>query len=258
MPRALHLGLVLTLVGVAGFLVSGYAMARRVRAYYDAAPPPQHLLVPVAGRDFTAFGHPVRLTDATTDTGHPALRIEYAGHTDLIPVHPPAAPLPTLDGYSEWLALLAFAPMADGRVRLDEAALARGEPGARLVLVKRNAAPGFEDDPGGLVARTRWTFDFVEFLPDGTLSAKRMQFRNRRGVLPAQQDDPATKVQPIEERSWEWQAALYAIPKLHISNYRYKTDAVSGVGWTLPAAGFSVLILTAGAALLASTRVRPR
>jgi hypothetical protein len=263
MTRPSQIGLALCLLCGVAFVTSGWFMARRVRDYYDAVPPPSHLFVNVSARTFEAFGKPVRLTDAQTDGDTPALRVEFADRSLLLPVHPPTAPLPDLEGYNEWLEVLAFAPMTDGRVKLDEAALLRGEPGARLVIVKRNAAPGFEDDPGGLVARTRWTFDFVELTPAGDITTRRMQFRNRRGELPALKDDPAAAVAPIEERSWEWQAALFTIPKLHISSYRYKTDAVDGsdqhpgMGWTLPVAGFSALGLTLSLALFASGYVRP-
>jgi hypothetical protein len=278
MSRVVQVGLVLLLLGGAGFLASGYAMARRVRAYYDAVPPPEHLFVPVNGRSFEAFGRPVKLEDAKTADGTHALRVRFGERELLVPVTAPVAPLPDLEGYNEWLEVLAFGPMEAGRVLLNPeaggdatavggagaAGGAGGAGGARLVIVKRNAAPGFEDDPGGLVARSRWTFDYIELKPDGDFATKRMQFRNRRGELPALKDDPTAAVLPIEERSWEWQAALYVIPKLHISNYRYKVDAISGspehegMGWTLPAAGVSVLVLTIGAGMVASGFVRPR
>jgi hypothetical protein len=257
-----QLGLALAVVSAGVFLVSGYFMAQRVQAYYRAEPPPQFLLTQTRERSFTAFARPVKIDDDTTPDGRRALRIRFGDAELLLPVHAGAPNVPHLGAYDEWLAVLAFQPMVAGQVKVDVADPASA---GRLVLIKRNAAPGFEeDDPAGLVGRKLWTFDLIEFKSDGTLSQRLLQFRDRRGRLPALDADPKSPVESIQERSWEWQAALFAIPKLYISSYRYRTDAVNGnpenegMGWTLPAAGVSVLAGTAGIALFLSGFVRRR
>ena len=119
---------------------------------------------------------------------------------------------------------------------------------------------------GGSINRKQWTFEIVEFTNDGDiLPIRTVQFQStdrRTGelYLPASRDNPASTIEPIAERSWEFQAVLYAIPKLQIANYRYKTDAVSGsrnapgMGWTLPAAAYSMIVAIVGAIMLAVGR----
>lgn len=252
------LGLLTAVACFCVFVLSGFFMAKRVEAYYEAVPPPQHLFKRFYIREFPAFGRTVTLTDATTPDGKSALRIRSGDQETLLPVHPPKArDFKDLSSYDEWLAVLAFAPMAEGRVDVDPAT---GRTDVRLAVVKRNAAPGQEDDPIGLVGRKLWTFDVVEILADGGFAQRRMQFRDRQGNVPALEADPASVVVPIEERTWEFQAALFAIPKLHISRYRYTTDAVQGsaghdgIGWTLPAAAFSMLGVVVGCGLMMAGR----
>jgi len=262
MINQFKLGVLVATGCLATFVSSGYFMAHRVRAYYDAVPPPQHLFKQFYIREFQAFGRPTKFSDDTTPQGATAMRIDYGDQSIVVPVHPPAAPnFSELSAYNEWLAVLAFAPMFEGRVKADPET---GATDVRLVLAKRNPAPGQEDEPGGLVGRKLWTFDFVELLPEGGFATKRMQFRDRRGKLPALEADPASGVVAIEERSWEFQAALYTIPKLHISNYRYKIGAVQGsgqhegMGWTPPASAVSVLGVVIGCGLMMGGRAAPR
>jgi len=199
--------------------------------------------------------------------------------------------------YDEWLAFLAFEPFkssaavqtsqADG-VQAGSDMAGTNQPGIgqtgtgqtgtgratssqaasdlRFVLVKRNASPGNDDGMGGTVDRKHWTFDVIEFLPSGGISPMRtLQFqaadyRTGELYLPARRKDPGTRVEPIADRSWEFQAVLYAIPKLQIANYRYRTDAVagtdqvSGMGMTLPGAGFSVMGIVLGVIMTAIGR----
>lgn len=237
-------GLFLALVSGAAFIASGWFMAARISDYYKAQPPPQHLFKPILTRDLTVFGRPATFTDTTDASGSHALRVRYGDLERLITLHaPPVSGRPLLDAYNEWLSLLAFAPLANGRV-----AVAPDEPDARLVLVWRIAAPGQDDPMGGLKDRNRWTFGLLEFQRDGTLSERLLQFPDKRGTGKLQfvSEAVSARVEAIQQRSWEWQAALFVIPRLHISNYRYNTDATSAMGWTLPATGFSMLGVLVG------------
>ncbi|MFN0012687.1 MAG: hypothetical protein ACKVS8_13700 [Phycisphaerales bacterium] len=232
-------GLLLVIVSGVVFVASVWVMAQRVSGHNLAEPPSTYLFTPVWTRAFTAFGKPVTLTDDTDADGNHVLRVKFGDSERLVRVHrPPAVGRPELDAYQEWLSLLAFAPMTEGRV-----VVVPGEPDARLVIVWRIAAPGQDDAMGGLKDRNRWTFGLVEFQPDGTLSERLVQFPDKRGTgkLRFISDEISARVEPIAQRSWEWQAALFVIPKLHISNYRYNSDAVESMGWTLPGAGLSML-----------------
>lgn len=248
------------------FAFAGVSMGQRVRAYYEAVPPPRHVFRQILQREFAAFGHPLKLSDAQTPDGAPALRIEYAGQRSLLPVDAPVAPgVEDLGAYTERLALLAFAPTERGRLPAD---LSDAEQ-ARLVLVSRRAAPGRDDDMAALVGLRLSTFDVIEFKPDGTLDGRRMQIQVRDRQtggwkLPAREADPATDVIAIEPRSWEFQAALFALPKSHNSYFRFEQDAVRGsggvpgMGWTLPTAAFSALGVMVGLMVTLAARTHRR
>lgn len=242
-------GLFLAILSGITFIASGWFMAVRIGDYYKSEPPPKHLFKRITLRDLTAFGRPVSLTDAADESGHHALRVRYGEVERLVPVHaPPVSGRPLLDAYDEWLSLLAFAPMTDGRADVGPDA-----PDARLILVWRIAAPGMDDPMGALKDRNRWTFGLIEFQRDGTLAERLLQFPDKRGTgkLKFISDSVSARVEPIAQRSWEWQAALFVIPRLHISNYRFNTDATTAMGWTLPVAGFSMLGALVGTMMFA-------
>ncbi len=259
--RAILLGRCLTIASLTLFVVSGLFMALRVSDYYKANPPPRHLLQKIDDRNIAIWEKPLALADTTTPDGHAALHIAFGDTTVLFPCHRPKAPgIKDLDGYEDWLALVAFAPMKEGRVLLDPQSPESAASDLRLVLVSRNAAPGHDDDMGGLVGRKLWTFTLLEFHPDGTTTQREVQFpaykfTTGRKYLPAEEADPETKVEPIEERSWEFQVALLAIPKLHISNYRYRNTGVNAMGWTLPGTGFGMMGVIGGIVLWQGGRI---
>ncbi len=251
-PRTISLGIALTITSVLIFVASVLFMSWRVAEHHRSAPPPEYLFKSITRRSFEVWGRPLNLTDVTVDGEH-ALHIRYGDRELDLPVHhPKVSGMPELDAYEEWLALTAFSPLDKGEVPLDlSGAQARD---FRLVIVKRNPAPGHDDEMGGLVGRKLWTFDLVEFLPSGDITQRRVQFPaveygTGKKYLPALRADPSAKVEPIAERSWEFQAALLAIPRLYISTYRYRDTSVQAMGWTLPAAGFSMMGVVCGVAV---------
>ncbi|MGD9688598.1 MAG: hypothetical protein AB7K52_03455 [Phycisphaerales bacterium] len=256
--RAITLGIALVSASAALVAISTAFMARRVAAYYEANPPPRHIFHQIKDRRFRIWDRQIELTDARTPEGAPALRVSIDAEPYLLPCHAPKVQnLPDLGGYDDWVAVATFAPLEQGEVQRDPMG-----PGheLRLVVVSRNAAPGHDDDMGGLVGRKFWTFDFVELRPDQTFTRRVLQFpaykyTSGKKYLPALEADPQADVEPIAERSWEFQAALLAIPKLHVSNYRYRTTGVSAMGWTLPGAGFGVMGIIAGIVLWQGGRI---
>ncbi|MBL0869476.1 MAG: hypothetical protein IBJ18_02750 [Phycisphaerales bacterium] len=320
MNTALSVGLVLSISSIALVGYSGWNMAHRVRTFNEANPPAQWHFERSYARDSFAHGRAVNIADvidpasasATTEDNKPVpvntVQITYAaspvdsatavtkdkrttlsiapnaqpfpGASVLLRVNPPAVnAFKDLSVYEEWLAPLAFAPLKDGK--LDPGA-STGK-GVRYAVVNRRGAEGYDAQTWGAVRVKDWTFDIIEFNPDGSLSARVVQFPDRRGRLPAEvyaredlakQGKPVpelppvgprlTQVEMLQERSWEWGAALFAVPKSQVSRYRYKVDAVDGtddtpgMGWTLPAAGVGVLTLTLGVGLMLSSTVRRR
>ena len=58
----------------------------------------------------------------------------------------------------------------------------------------------------------------------------------------------------LKENTWEMQAALLLMPKGLGPSYKPQNDALSSVGWTLPAAGCSMLLLLASIVIYAGFR----
>lgn len=317
MNTALSVGLVLSVSSIALVGYSGWNMAQRVRTFNEANPPAQWHFERLYARDFFAHGRAANIADvidpasasATTEDNKPVpvttVQITYSpivgspsenaprttlsvapnaqpfpGATVSLRVNPPAVnAFKDLSVYEEWLAPIAFAPLKDGKL---DPAVVTGR-NVRYAVVNRRGAEGYDAQTWGAVRVKDWTFDIIEFKADGSLSARVVQFPDRRGRLPAEvyareelakQGKPVpelppvgprlTQVEMLQERSWEWGVALFAVPKSQVSRYRYKVDAVDGtdntpgMGWTLPAAGVGVLTLTLGVGLMLSSTVRRR
>jgi len=211
----------------------------------------------IDARSTTFAGRTLTITDARTPQDTAAMKIVYGDNTFTLDVKEPPAALPNLSAYTEWLSPLYFAPIKDGEISVDWTS---GE-GVRLAIVNRSTA-GYDDRTWGSVRVKDWIFEVIELKTDGTIDRKRMQFRDRRGRLPALQANPNTDILPIDERTWQWQAALFAVPRLQISRYRYGSDAVRGtvdtpgMRWTLPVTGFSAMGLFIGVVMVMAGSVK--
>lgn len=248
-------GLVVLVSCGIGAIASGWCMAVRIRDYYRDAPPPEFFFKPTVDRSFSIDGMPVSLTDEHTPDGRAAMRLRYGQDEAIFPVIPPPVDkFKDLSGYEESLRVLAFAPIRAGQVETE----IDGNPAVRIIVISRTPAPGREAEPGALVGSKLWTFQIFEFVRGGGLVRRMLQFPDRRGNLPAVAADPSAGVEQIRERTWEWQAALWAMPKLYASRYKYKTDAFEGMGWTLPAAAFGMLGVLIGTGLVLMDRAGPR
>ncbi|CAN5842504.1 hypothetical protein BH11PLA1_BH11PLA1_23820 [soil metagenome] len=247
MRTSTKIGAALTIASLALALVSAWCMAQRVKDYYLAMPPARWHFEALKDRNISVLGQTLAVRDAELVPGVPAVEIAFGTQSVKLPVHAPVAPNYTdLTVYDDWLAVLGYVQIKEGVVTA-----AAGEK-PRYVIVNRREPTGFSPDTWGAVRIKDWTFDFVELNADGTMTRTLWQFPSRdrntgQLYLPAQRDDPTLAVEMIQERSWQWQAALFAIPKSQISRYRYLTDAVAGsagaagMGWTLPVAGFAIM-----------------
>jgi hypothetical protein len=270
MPSLKTIGCV---VLVASASVAGYStlrMAQRVEDFNEVEVSTIWHAQRTRLRQFNFRGLPVSLTDAPrAPDGTSRLTLTYAGTSVELAVHTPPIPnAKDLKAYDEHLAVLAITPNKAGKLQADPFS----DEGWRLLVVNRQTAAGYDDDTWGHVRVKDWVFEIYELAPPGTVSMRRVQFPDRAGRIPAEVDarralkaagqpvpaDDArlTDVEKIEERSIEWQAALFAIPKAQMSRYRFKTDAVKGsddaqgMRWTLPAAGFGMMGVVAGVTLL--------
>ncbi len=269
MQTSTKIGLALTVVCSVALLFSVYVMAGRVAAYYRANPASQWHFENQINRSFTAYGRTVKVEDLPPDpvreaAGVGQVRVTYGEQTLRLNVNKPVVPsFDDLTVYAENLAVLMYSPIEAGQLRMDEAGVAQ----ARWVIINRRSAPGYSPETWGSVRVRDWLFDVIELQPDGTINTTVMQFpakdrRTNELFVPALREDPNANVSMIPERSWQWGAALWAVPKSQISRYRFRTDAVAGtdgsngMGWTLPAAAFSTMGLFAGVGLLMASRVR--
>lgn len=257
MNRLAKLGCLILLPCGALAIGSGYLMAQRASDFNAVAGGERWHFEDADSRRIEFFGRTLAFTDAKLDDGRNAMRVTYGDKSLLLEVKDPPADLPDLSGYKEWFRPVYFAPIIDGDIGVNW----KTREGVRLAIVNRSTV-GYDASTWGSVRAKDWQFDIIEVTREGDLVQRRMQFPDRRGRLPAKLDDPNTTVQLLEPRSWEWGVALYAVPRLQISRFRYGTDAINGtleapgVGWTLTAAGFSAFGAMIGAGLLLASTVR--
>jgi hypothetical protein len=240
------------------FVASAAVMARRAGEFNRAQSFPHFRFDVTNSRAFKVFDRAVQLTDEPGER-EGNLRIQYGDLVRDVPVKkPPALNLPDLGGYQEWLKVIEVheverAPATDGK-----ATIAQDKPGsARLVLVVRRPAAGFDPETWGTARVDDWTFDFHEFQPDGTIETSTFRWprsdhgeeKLRKQVESGDQfARDLAAIPPLPERTWEYQAALHAMPKLSVPKYRFQNDAFTPrvMGWTLPVGMLSVLGMLVG------------
>lgn len=277
MNRLVRMGVTVLGVSLLGAGVGTYFMAQRVRAFNQSLPE-QFLFKAEAGRAVSAFGRSITFEDTTTTpaSGEPqaAVRVSYGDASVTVPVIAPKVKgFKDLTTYEDSFRVLSFAPIKEGKADIKPFSDANW----RAIVIARETRPGFDQDTWGEVRIKDWTWVIYEFMPDGTIAGPRtVQYRDRRGRAPAEvyareelkkagkpcpplPEDGGprlTAVEPIDERTWEWQAALFTIPKMQISRYRFRSDAVEQMGWTLAVTGFSVLGLVLGSGLIMAGRAK--
>lgn len=286
MPKPSTIVVAAVFVGcVAALGVSGSAMARRVAEWNQRNDTPEHPGSYHFERnvDWRPEIRAARFKDATlefeetfVDAGsaegggeavrRPAIVMRWGvsgaepTRREFPVIAAPARGFKDMSSYEESFAVLTFVPVVQGQ-RLDN------EPErVRLVVVSRRT--DYDPATWGAVRVKEWWFEFVELLPGGKLGPVRlMQFpapRDPQGRAAALIPDPQTgvvsnpAVETIQERSWEWTAALHAVPKGQISRLRFKATAVSAMGWTLPTAGFAILGTLVTGAMLVGGRLGRR
>jgi hypothetical protein len=270
MQSSTKIGLCIALLCGGVLLFSASVMARRVASYYETNPASQWHFEEQITRQFTAYDKAVTIEDIAVDPAKAAagvdaqVRVTFGEQSTVLDVHKPVVPkFRDLTVYGEHMAILLYAPIEAGQLKMD----AQGLAGARWIIVNRRSAAGFTPDTWGAVRVRDWVFDLVELQPDGTIARSVMQFpakdrKTNELFVPAKREDPNSDVVMIPERSWQWGAALFAVPKSQVSRYRFRTDAVAGtdgsdgMGWTLPAAAFSCMGLLIGVGLIMSSSVK--
>lgn len=277
-PR--KVALLIFLVSTAVFGLAVWKMMWRIVEFNRKANFVRFHAEPIIARDFRLEGWPRgTLTDHTeTIDGveRNFLELDFGGKKTLIPAKdPPAKDVPNLSVYDEWVKVLGFNEVE--RDPNDPEGKSRDVPGsARLWIVTRNTPPGYDEETWGSVRRAEWLFTFYELGKDGSVTIEHRRWpRGYRGekylqeraaafaARPANQgtapsqalDEDArlaalAKIPALKERSTEYYAALFVIPKINMPQYKFEDTALQFhvLGWTVPAAGFAVLGMLYGLA----------
>ncbi|MDX2146011.1 MAG: hypothetical protein SFZ23_00685 [Planctomycetota bacterium] len=237
-----RLAWLLTLASVAMLIISGWAMSRRIVAFHEANPRNLFAFRDVAQMEFTYDGVPVKLVNRV-DGNTRFLDVHYGERVLPLRVTVPGNfDLPGMLPHLDWMRVLRFVPVEDGRIHHTLARMRAGEIPDRLVIVTRTPKPGSDPLTWGQVWRKDWVFDFYEFLPRndprrsevGEIAHHRLGYPKSRRTEEARPDE-------LRENTWELQAAMQLIPKGRGPSYKPMNDALSVVGWTLPVAGLSIL-----------------
>ncbi len=271
----------IAVVSLAALGVSSVMLAQRVRAYNESSVNSVFAFIEVNNPEFEFFDRLVALTEVEDAEGRPAVRITYGDDQLTIPVT--VEPRQNLPGFfnrhADWLRMVFFADRSGMSMDEFQARMARDEIETRLVVVTRTPFGVDPDKPGlfGLeqernestadVRRDQWRFDFYELAPEGGLivhqplrfpeSGKSLLRRQNQAELagePIPQRDPGE----IEERTWQYGAALKVMPRAPAITF--ENQALRAAGWTLPVASASVLGLVFGiffAIAPARTRTKP-
>jgi hypothetical protein len=264
-------GLIVLVVSLIGVGVSLAAMLPRIRQYNESLPEQFHFQTELR-RSLKFAERSVTLQDSTTSDGKAALTLTYGDASKTFRVKPPMVPnYADLTVYQEHVTFLAFTPIRDGITPGDR----YSDADWRAVVVNRRTADGWDEETWGNVRVRDWVFELHELKADGTISTRLVQLPDRRGRLPAEVDArraaakegrtlpdgplPPEMVGGIElvgERTWEWQACLFSVPRAHVSRYRYQDDAVEAMAWTFGGMGVSIMAAMAGVAMMMAGSIR--
>lgn len=235
--RRVKLAWALAILSVVLLLISGWFMAQRIADFHSEHRRNIFLFKEVDDRSFTFANRKVTLTDETDKAGVDHVNIAYGDENLRLRVTIPGMKeLPGLRPHMDWLRVVRFLPMNSGDAVESVKASFNGENVDRLVIVTRTPPPGADPKTWGSVWRKDWVFDFYEFNPAGGFARERLNYPTTRRSEPE-------KAGELAENTWQMQAALLLMPKGMGPNYKPKNDALSAVGWTLPAAGCSVALL---------------
>lgn len=234
-----------------------YAMAGRVSEFNARADRKLWMFRLVDSRAFKFAGRDVSIVDTTDGAaeGSELVVITYGDRElKLTPgVKPKDPKLPGLFRHADWFKVLRFAEYPkNSSVQEFKDGLEEGKD--RLVFITRHPLTTADPRTGDVWGRD-WTFDFHEPLPDGTIRTEGLRLPKTKG------DIKTPKPNELKPGTWQMEAALYLMPQMPADSLNlgrptaaFKGDAVSAMGWTLPAATVTALGLMVSLALGAAPR----
>jgi hypothetical protein len=248
-PRR-RLALIIAALALLALIATGAEMARRVSAHYQTSDRELYVFNPVMERQFTYAGRAVTIED---EEDPERVVVTYGDQRiEIIPTLPSlSGDLPGLTRHESWLRVLRFAPRRGMSLEELQRRIDAGEVRDRLVLVTRHPPVGAEPDSVEQAARSQWTFTLHEFLPGGAFHTQRLRYpetdralrRRQREARAAGRDVPDRRADELREGTWEYYAALLAMPPASAPKPTFVGDAVGSMGWTLPATSLLILVL---------------
>ncbi len=225
-------------LSLAGVLVAGYEMSRRVSAFN--ATRVRFVFQAVAVREFTYAGLPATVRDEPDAEGRKHVVVRFADQERRIPV-PAAASVDeretSLARHSDWLRVLRFIPLTGSRPGDLDRLVDAGEIKDRLALIARRGVRETGDPLADLdTLRNRPVFLILEFQEDGTLAESNRWFNIADEPLGLPEDE-------LRPGTWEYDAALSVRPMRGKPKPRFSDNAVGAMGWTLPVGFLSILAL---------------
>ena len=227
----------LTLIAVlSGVLLAASvgALTQRLAAFYREHPTKHWVFQDLDTRLFTYAGRNVSLEDEKDESGTRYLNIGYGDQRlrlrvaiphrqhDLLVAHGLAA-------HRDWMRVLRFVEVSG--MDPDDAVgkMERREITDRLAIVCRIPRAGVDPQTWGDAWKKDWSFEFYEFLPDGTITTERLHYpTTRRGEAPRPGE--------LLEGSWQFDAALFTMPKAGVPNQQFLNTGFKAMGWTFPVA----------------------
>ena len=236
--------------------VSATAMGSRVSGYYKSNPPVRFAFMPMGITEYIYAGRPVKVTEATTSEGEPAIRIAYGSDEITLKASIPGHPqLPILARHEDWFRVLRFADATGTSIDGMLAKMKSGEAVDRLVVVTRTPRVGPRAGAGDAANsdkeknRRDWAFDFYEFMPAGGFNHQQLNFPTTTRYQKPREGE-------LVEDTWQWQAALQVMPSGTAPKYKFTSDGLRAMGWTLPATSSSILTLIGSLMVAAAPRRR--
>jgi len=254
-------------------LLGGAFMAQRVERHNATQGRELFAFMTLDARSFAFASREVVLVDERDGYGVEWLNVHYGDASlRLRATRTPDPPgLPGMSRHMNWMRVLRFAPLG----RLDgeglERAIAEGMVDDRLAIVVHNPFQGVDPDELGEVWKRSTSFDFYEFLPDGTIrherkaypeSAKALSYRQLRAKR-AGEPIPGRLSGDIDPASWHYQAASIVragrdrptmLPGAMSPDLTFARDAIGSMGWTLPVTSVSILVLAGSLAFACAPR----
>lgn len=220
-------------------------------------------------REFQFARRPVRIIDWADERGE-GVDIHFGDEILrlLAPFPSASSQLPGLVRHDRWLRVLRFAPRRGVSMEELERRIASGELSDRLTVVVVLPRPGSDPETWAKVWHREITFDVYEFLGDGSIVHERFDYPESDRSLARRQAKARREGRPIPQRSptdlvegtWQYHAALLAIPKGREPTPRFIADGWESAGWPLPTAmacvGLACLTLIFGLGEVAAARRR--